>query len=128
MRYSDKIGREIRSVREAKGYSQEYLAEMLDMSQSSYANLESGKSTLSVDRLLSITEILEIDVHRLLQFPKRTTKTVSASNDDIASKQVGIDPKVLSVYDQLITEMRGEIAFLRELLKEGIGTYRKLNN
>ena len=117
MRYSDKIGREIRSVREAKGYSQEYLAEMLDMSQSSYANLESGKSTLSVDRLLSITEILEIDVHRLLHFPKRTTKTVTTSNNDIASKQAGIDPKVLSVYDQLITEMRGEIAFLRELLR-----------
>ena len=34
MRYSDKIGKDIRSVREAKGYSQEYMAEMLDMVQS----------------------------------------------------------------------------------------------
>jgi transcriptional regulator with XRE-family HTH domain len=90
---------------------------MLGICQSTYANLEAGKTNLSVDRLHLITEILEIDVHRLLHFPKRTTKTASASNNDIASKQAGIDPKVLSVYDQLITEMRGEIAFLREMLR-----------
>nr|MBP6680984.1 helix-turn-helix transcriptional regulator [Saprospiraceae bacterium] len=66
MRYSDKIGKDIRSVREAKGYSQEYMAEMLDMVQSSYANLESGKSSMSVDRLLHICDILHMDVHGLL--------------------------------------------------------------
>ncbi|MBP7240340.1 MAG: helix-turn-helix transcriptional regulator, partial [Saprospiraceae bacterium] len=39
MRKADKAELRIRSFREAKGYTQEYMAEMLDICQSTYANL-----------------------------------------------------------------------------------------
>lgn len=116
MRYSDKIGKDIRSVREAKGYSQEYMAEMLDMVQSSYANLESGKSSMSVDRLLHICDILHMDVHGLLDRAAAMAippHQVLVHTDKIPET---VQPEVIQVYTELIAEMKGEIEFLRGLV------------
>lgn len=116
MRYSDKIGRHIRSVRESRGYSQEYMAEMLDMVQSSYANLESGKSSMSVDRLLHICDILQLDVHHLLDEAGNQPhgyRAAPAHEKDLLL----VSPEVRSVYEQFIAELRSEIEFLRGLVR-----------
>lgn len=58
-----KIGYKIKRKREEKNFSQEAMAEMLDISQKSYSNIENGKnSSINTDRLLKISEILEIDI------------------------------------------------------------------
>jgi DNA-binding XRE family transcriptional regulator len=44
MHASDKPRLHIRAIRESRGYTQEYMAEMLDICQSTYANLESGRT------------------------------------------------------------------------------------
>ncbi len=116
MRNSDKIGLRIRSVRESKGYSQEYMAEMLDISQSCYANLESGKSGLSVERLLAITEILELNVVQLFaDHQQKDFKDASVASKD-RKTQDGFSPEIKQVYDQLISELREEVIFLRDLV------------
>lgn len=117
MRHSDHVRRHIRSLREARGYSQEYMAEMLDIAQSSYANLESGKSNLTVDRLLQVCEILESDAGLLLQNTVDVTSNLSGrvsapvSSDDIS-------PAVRQVYEAFITELKCEIEFLRGLVRK----------
>ncbi len=60
------IHENIRLHREIKGFSQEYIADKLSMTQSAYAKLESGKITMSLDRLISVAEILETDTNSLL--------------------------------------------------------------
>ena len=105
----DKIGPRIRSLREARGYSQEYMADMLHISQSTYAHLESGKSSMKVDRLFHIAEILTIDVTRLLDDPQHAP----SSN----GHAVELNP----AYDQLIREMKDEIIFLRSLIRNSPG-------
>ena len=50
----------IRTYRLKKGYSQENMAELLGISQSSYANIESGKNKLTIDKLLEIIQLLDI--------------------------------------------------------------------
>jgi transcriptional regulator with XRE-family HTH domain len=116
MRYSDKIGKDIRSVREAKGYSQEYMAEMLDMVQSSYANLESGKSAMSVDRLLHICDILHMDVHGLLD--RVGTNAMQGHQLSVYMEKIHttVQPEVIQLYIELIAEMKSEIEFLRGLV------------
>ena len=116
MRYSDKIGKDIRSVREAKGYSQEYMAEMLDMVQSSYANLESGKSAMSVDRLLHICDILHMDVHGLLDRVGTTTLPGQQLSVYMEKINTTVQPEVIQLYTELIAEMKSEIEFLRGLV------------
>ena len=95
----------LRSCRESKGYSQEYMAEMLDIGQSAYANLESGKTTLSLERLLKITEILELDIHEVLD---------SLHSEGMGRRLVHTDTK--EVYERLVHELKNEVEFLRGLV------------
>ena len=48
----------IRKVREHNGYTQDYLAAKLKISQNAYSKLELGYSKLTVDRLFKIAVIL----------------------------------------------------------------------
>lgn len=64
----DKIGSKIRKVRELKGYSQEYVAELLGLSQNNYSNIETGRTKLTLNRLDDISKILNIDPIDLLKF------------------------------------------------------------
>ena len=99
----------IRTCREAHGYSQDYMAEMLNICQSAYANLESGKTSLSVERLLRIAEILEADIHFLIEPEFPQVKAHQHHHDE----QVAI-----KVYDRLVSELKNEIDFLRNLIRE----------
>lgn len=55
------IGKKIRSLRLEKGYSQEYLAEVLAVSQKTYSNIENDKSSIKIDALIKIAEEFKID-------------------------------------------------------------------
>jgi transcriptional regulator with XRE-family HTH domain len=48
------IGFNIKRLRDQKGYSQEFMASQLDITQASYARIESQKIKLSIDRLQKI--------------------------------------------------------------------------
>ncbi len=56
----------IRIARIIKGYSQDYLARELKITQSQYSRLESGKYKLESSRLSVICEILELQSNSLL--------------------------------------------------------------
>ncbi len=67
----------IRSKRLEKNYSQTYLASRLKISQSYYAKIENGITKLTVDELIEISEILNIDLSEL--FSQKTTSTQNSS-------------------------------------------------
>ncbi|HWZ36644.1 MAG TPA: helix-turn-helix transcriptional regulator [Mucilaginibacter sp.] len=56
----------IRSKREEKNYTQEYLAYKLDISQNAYSKIELGYTKITVERLFQIAEILEINAAEIL--------------------------------------------------------------
>tara|TARA_B100000508_G_scaffold69976_1_gene54629 strand:- start:1486 stop:1926 length:441 start_codon:yes stop_codon:yes gene_type:complete len=60
------INSRIRKLREQLHYSQESVADFLDISQSAYCQLESGKTKLSYNHLINIAKSLEIDLNILL--------------------------------------------------------------
>lgn len=60
------VARNIRKIREYRGYPQEYLAMKLGISQNAYSKIELAYTRLTVERLLEITSILEIDIVTLL--------------------------------------------------------------
>jgi transcriptional regulator with XRE-family HTH domain len=55
------IREKIRIARLIKGYSQNYMAVQLNISQRAYCKLECGKTKLSLKRFLVIVNLLEID-------------------------------------------------------------------
>jgi len=60
------IGYNIKKIRELRNYSQEYVAQKLEISQPTYAKIENGTIIPKIDRLQRIAEILDIDMSFLL--------------------------------------------------------------
>lgn len=60
------LGNAIRIQRAIKGYSQEYMASRLNISQNAYSKLEREETEISVKRIYEIAEILEISIYQLL--------------------------------------------------------------
>ncbi|MDN3582992.1 helix-turn-helix domain-containing protein [Mucilaginibacter flavus] len=60
------IATKIRTIREAKNYSQFYVAYKLNISQNTFSKIELGYVKLTVARLIEIARILEISVPDLL--------------------------------------------------------------
>ncbi|HEU4552035.1 MAG TPA: helix-turn-helix transcriptional regulator [Chitinophaga sp.] len=56
----------IKHLRRRKEYSQEYMAAHLDISQNAYSKLETGKISISIDRLCDVARILDINPAELL--------------------------------------------------------------
>jgi len=57
----------IKRIRKQKGYSHEYIAYKLNISQVAYSKLENSLTKLSVERLYKIAEILETKLGDILE-------------------------------------------------------------
>ena len=62
------ILQKIRFSRMKKGYSQEYVGEMLNLSQYAYHKIENGKTKLSLKYFIELCIILEVDAAEILRY------------------------------------------------------------
>jgi transcriptional regulator with XRE-family HTH domain len=75
--YFDKI----KKTRDEKGYTQEFMANRLGISQNSYHKIESGKTKVTVQLLEKVAEIFEVDILKLMQEDRREIKIKQSSHD-----------------------------------------------
>ena len=61
------VNEKIRKVKESKAWSQEQMAEKLNMSLNGYAKIERGETKLYLDKLEQIAQVFDIDVVELMQ-------------------------------------------------------------
>ena len=64
------IRERIKRIRIEKGYSQEYMADMLNVSQNAYHKLERGHTRISLKKFIEISKILEIEISELINGPE----------------------------------------------------------
>lgn len=60
--YRENIGRSIRNLREEKGYSQDELAEMMEVQRSTISKIENGKFGVSIDYLVKFAWYLDFSI------------------------------------------------------------------
>lgn len=70
----------IRLMRELKKWSQEQMAEKLEMSANGYAKVERGETKLTLPRLQKIADIFEMDVQDLAQENEQGFVIIVAEN------------------------------------------------
>jgi transcriptional regulator with XRE-family HTH domain len=63
------IRERIKTVRIEKGYSQDYMADMLNISQNAYHKLEKGHTRIHLEKLIDIAKVLEVEVSDLFNGP-----------------------------------------------------------
>lgn len=61
----------IRDARVKNGYSQEFVAAKIGISQNAYSRIELGLAKLSIERMLKICDILQVSVLDLLVEKKK---------------------------------------------------------
>lgn len=61
------IGKNIQKVRIEKGYTQETFSELMGVSWSYIAKIESGILNLSVGKIFELSKYLDVDVNQLLE-------------------------------------------------------------
>lgn len=77
-----KIGKNIRTLREIKNFSQSYMADMLHVSQRTFSSIENDQTSLTLERLFLICEILDCELSDLLAFDQKNLFEKSGSFKD----------------------------------------------
>ncbi|WP_223560415.1 helix-turn-helix domain-containing protein [Chryseobacterium lathyri] len=111
------LGEKLKKARINKNFTQEYLAEVLRVSQKTYSNFENDKSKPGFSQVEEIAKILDVSV---LDFLSGDSITVNQNNNDVAIAQnyatINASEKLIEQYEQRLKDKDTEIAYLRKLI------------
>lgn len=112
------IGEKLREFRTRKGFTQENVAKILEMSVGNYAHIEQGKTRVTIQKLEEIAEKLETDIFELLTLGEKTTFYIQDNKDNSCSQNAYIIHNSLpSDYQKLRAEnekLRLENSYLKQ--------------
>lgn len=121
------ITEKIRTVRETKAWSQEDMANKLNMSLSGYAKIERGDTRLNLPKLQKIADLFDMDLIELLSITGKgdvylasenflnVTNNYNETNQTLAHKIEKLE-QALTHKEELLTQKDAELAALKKLL------------
>ena len=74
------VRRKLRAMREARGYTMEQMAEMLDITRQYYGMIEAGKRTPALPLAQKMSAIFGVDVNDLFSGPEGNDELQSAND------------------------------------------------
>jgi transcriptional regulator with XRE-family HTH domain len=115
-------GPKIRMLRELQGFSQDYLATQLGMTQASYSRIETNQTKLTTDMLEKIANVLDVSVADIMSTDPFVINFYGTNHG--AQCTFGpvehFDAGQKELFEKIIASKDEEIARLNELLKEMI--------
>jgi transcriptional regulator with XRE-family HTH domain len=76
-----RIAEKIRKLREIKGYKQETMAKRMGLTTNGYGKIERGESSITLDRLEQIAQVLEVSTLDILQFDDNFVYNITTMNN-----------------------------------------------
>lgn len=113
------VGSKIRKVRELKGFSQDFMANQLGISQAAYSKIEQT-NFVNLERVTTIATIFEIEPMQLLGFDEQHIfNNKNQQGGNAASVLINtVSEKEREQYEKRIAHLEGEILFLRNQMEE----------
>lgn len=122
------IGYKIKNIRELKNFTQEYMAEKLDISQAAYSKMEKGDTKISQDKLNKIAEILEVNPDDITDFDnkkilnsynsiKGNNSNITYSHQDTLLIRQLYEDKI-ALLEKLLQKSEEEVKHLKALLQK----------
>lgn len=113
----EKIINKIREIRKDRGYSHEYMAHLLDISQVAYSKIEKNETKLTIERLFKIAEILEAKIEDILDIKADKVYKQDLKDNSIGHQEIqNMYQDNKEVYEKLIASKDEQIALLKSLL------------
>ena len=100
----DYLAKRIKDARKSKGWTQSVLAEKADVSNNTIAKLEIGYTTVSLKTILTIANVLDVDINYLLGGTPNISTIADGSFIDELMRDFGEKDKEFLV--QIITALR----------------------
>lgn len=106
------LGDKLKKARIGKNLTQEYLAEVLNVSQKTYSNFENDKSKPAFAQVEDIAKILDVSV---LDFLSGDNITVNQNDNEIAIAQnyatINTSEKLIEQYEERIKELKEQVDY-----------------
>lgn len=108
------IGIKIKKVRELKNYTQEYMAEKLNVSQSTYSRYEKDGNDLTVSQLKEISDIFDMKVDELINFDEKYifNNYGTANDKSFSVNYQAVSDKERELYEKTIKLLEDKIKYL----------------
>ncbi len=87
------VGNKIKKLRELRNFTQDYMAEALQMSQAGYGKIERDETDISLSRLQQITEVLKVGLNDLIGFDEKMVIFGAMNTHSSASSGIFLAPK-----------------------------------
>jgi transcriptional regulator with XRE-family HTH domain len=113
------LGSKIKTIREMKNFTQDYVAERLEMSQSNYSRIERNEINIPIKTLQKIADIFDITLTELIEFDSKYFL------NKFDNQSINCDVKIQSnqgliqkAYEDHIQSLNKEIEHLRGIVSE----------
>lgn len=110
----------IRLIRESRGYSQDYVASKLGITQQAYSLGEKNPDSMPLKRLRQLSKVLDVPLLTLLGEDNVFVQQNYNQNGGHAAAQMivnGLSENERGLFQQIIEEQSKTISMLRDLLK-----------
>ncbi len=111
------VSENIRLIREAKGFSQEYIAKKLKVTQQAYSSMEKTPENMTLKRLKDLCEILDVNLITLLgednvYVQQNYNQKGGHAATQMVFNKIGEGEKDL--YERMIAGLKEEVNHLRK--------------
>lgn len=118
-----KISNYLRKYRIDNGYSQEYVAEIIQVSQKTYSNMENDKSAVPIETIKQLIDLYHIDVSSIdlssfLKDEKLNLKNSRKENDISEILIHSISKKLIVQMEERIQELKIKVFELETKLEK----------
>ena len=109
----------IKIMRETQGYSQEYVATKLNLSQQAYSNLEKNPDNVSIKRIKELAEILSVPLTSIIGEEDTYIQQNFQQQGGQASTVMNVqnNEHVKEIYERYVKDLKEEIQQLRSQLE-----------
>lgn len=112
------VGTKIRTLRTQKGYTQEAVADMLGIQQSTYSNLENNKGKLDLNLIEKVATIFEVDIFDLFKEEGFTFYNHKNKGGNYGFVINQLSEKLIEQYELRIQEKDKEINELKNIIND----------
>jgi len=110
-----RVGEKIKKLRELKNYTQQYMADELELSLSGYGKIERDETDISISRLEKIAAVLDVDVNTILSFDERQVFNFNNNQNTMVSMR---DQHInqMELIDKIVNQYKDENQYLKDLI------------
>lgn len=114
------IGTKVKKLRELKNFTQEFMANALEMTPSGYGKIERNETEVSYQKLEKIADILGIKVEDIINFNESFIFNVmhNQTGNGYVVNHISTSDNEKKLYEQIIAQQKEEIISLRKIIEK----------